>query len=491
MAGEIILPSNTQQNVIQADPRGDVISPYRPWAGAFAGLGSLPSPYETMSRPWFIAEHIKWLMLRDSQVFAGYMLWKTGVLVDGMQLYPSQNVKDSSGKVSKERQKKAAEIAEFCLWNLNNIRGGFHSKLLQLLDCSVWGHKAASQVYRDQKTGQYKDKLVLDRLRIMPNDDYRVKTDQFGVVVGLQPIGANGNDNIYDIRQFAWCVFRPYDDHPLGTNLLWPTYNSWYEKQQIAPERLANMAQFGSPSMWAKAPQNLSDVKLLGKNGQPLTYPATLGNGAPHPKAGKEITIPVNTHILNALQKFEGNGSVVVLPFDSDLQLLEAQGDGQVFKIYSDDKNLEIIKAIFFTTSWTEQEKYGSNSKSKTGAQIGNSSLIDGKKMLADMVEQSILEPLIIYNFGEEFVDLCPEITFGNLEAGTMAALYNSIAALWSTGFFDASQRTELCRRLGLPMPDPNQKPVNEQTPTGNVLVNNKNNDKNNGQDNNDDNEED
>ena len=468
-------PILKSSNTSATDAREDVIAPFHPWAGAYDGLNSLPSPMEVRGRPWNLPKALKWQMLRDSQVFAGYMLWKTAVLVDGMQVYPSKNVKDSNCKVSKEREKLATEISEFCLWNLNNIRGGIHAKLLQLLDCCIWGHKAASQVYDEQRFGRWKDKYILRNLRVMDNDDYRVRTDKFGNVVGLQSALSIEDDKIYDIRKFARCVFRPYDDHPLGTDLCWPIYNSWYEKQQIAPERLANMAQFGSPSIWAKAPQQINDVEILGPNGMPLTYPALMRDGVtPHPKANRPITIPANLHILNGLKKFEGNGSAMVLPFDSQLHLLEAQGDGQVFRQYSDDKDMAIIKGIFFTTSWTEQERYGSNAKSKTGSSIGNCSIMDGKKMLSDMIEECILEQLILFNYGEEYLDLVPEVSFGNMEAAALAAIFNSIAALWSTGFFDDSQRAEICRKLLLPMPDPNARPVNERTPTGNVLVNNK-----------------
>lgn len=457
----------TEKGVIQADPTKTVMV-RNSWGMRYSGLADLPSPLDVSGNPYHLDEELIWMMLRDPQMFAGYMLWKTGILVDGIQIYPSKNTKDSNGKKSETREKKAEEFSEFSLYNLDNIKGSFHQKCLQILDCCAWGHKAAEYVYRNERFGRWKDKLVLNRIRMLPNNSYRIRTDNMtGEVVGLQPVGANGDDNIYDMSKFAFAVFRPIDDHPHGTNLFWPAYGAWYEKQQIAPERLSNMAMFGSPSMYATTPEGVTDIEMVDTNGMPLKYP----DG--HPKAGQTVRMAINKHMLDSLQEFQGNGSATVLPNSSEIKILQAQGDGSIFGKYSDDKNLEIIKAMFFTTSWTETEKYSSNAKGKVGASIGNFSLMDGKNMLADIFEE-FCRNLIIYNYGEEFADLTPTVTFGSIEQGNLSGLYNAIAALWSTGFFDDSQRAVLCQKMNLPLPDPNAPRPQQGQPTGNVLVNNK-----------------
>lgn len=464
----------TGQYAKPVSARSDVITPVNQFGARYGARGvQIPSPMDLAGRPWNLPNEIKWLMLRDPQIFAGYMLWKTGVLVDGIQVYASSNTKDSNGKVSKEREKKANEIAENVLWNLNNVKGGLYMKLLQILDMCIWGHKAGVKIYEEVTYGRWKGKVRLDRLRVMANDDYRVRTNEFGDLVGLQSIQDNDDQNIYGIDKFLYGCFRPYDDHVLGTNIIWPCFNGWWEKQEMVPERLSNLAQFGSPSMWANAPAGITDVELVGVDGQPMKYPATLPDGSPHPQAGNAVKIPVNRHLLSSLENFQGNGSVIVVPTDTKLNLLQAQGDGSQFKSFLDDKNLEFIKAIFFTTGWTENEKYASGAKGKQSSAISQCSLMDGKKVLSDILEASIARDLVIYNFGEDYLDLIPEITLGNLESGALASIFNSVAALWSTGFFDDSQRAELCKRMSLPMPDPNQKPQGQRVPTGNVLVNN------------------
>jgi hypothetical protein len=476
MANSIIIgaPGTSRANATQ-----DVIKPAQAWAGAYDSNRNLPSPVNVSGRPWDLPRELKWLMLRDSQVFAGYMLWKTAVLVDGIQIYPSSNTKDSNGKPSKQREKIASMIADASLWNLNNIRGGLHVKLLQLLDCCIWGYKAASQVYREQKIGRWKGKLVLDRLRIMANDDYNVRCDEFGVVVGLQPAQESGDNNIYNINKFLYACFRPYDDHPLGTDILWPIYEDFYAKKMMAPERMANASQFGSPSLVVEAPEGVQTVKLLDQWGNAMTHPALNANGDPNPKGGQEIEIPINHHLMAGLKNFDGNGSAMVLPYSAKLNLLQAQGNGEVFRFYNDDSNMGIIKGIFFTTDWTENQKYSSRGKSQVAANISQCSLMDGKKMLSDIIEEYVLENVIRMNewdgiAGEELLDLVPEVTFGNIESGILASIFNSVSALWSTGFFDNSQRAEICRKLALPMPDPNAPDPRLQqgkTPAGTVAV--------------------
>jgi hypothetical protein len=446
-----------------ASPTTDVLPLRSPWQSKYGSPNLLPPPLELGNAPWNMPEDLKWAMLRDPQVFAGYMLWKTAILVDGVQIHPNANIKKGS-----KRFELAREIAAFCLWNLNNMRGGIHSKLLQLLDSCIQGQKAASQVYRLQNSKRLREYfpnlptgnvLTLDYLRVMPNDSYRIRTDDFGVVVGLQDVNSSGEKDIYPISKFTHCVFRPYDDHPLGTNILWPAYMPWYEKQQIAPERLANMTQFGSPSFVGITPEGINSVAMLDQYGQPMIVD------------GRPVEIPINAHMMQALQNFQGNGNATVIPYGGDLRKIEAANGGEIFRFYSDDKNLEIMKAMFFTANWTEQTKNPSSAQSKAGQGIGAFSIQDGKYNLADAVEESLLYNMTVMNYGEENEDLVPDIAFGTSRQETVS-LANAVAALWSTGFFDNTQRVQLCKDLGLPEPDPDQPPINPNTPnkpTGNV----------------------
>ncbi len=61
---------------ITTDPRKDVIRRYPSWQGKYSALDSLPSPLSMAGGAWNFDSELIWMMLRDPQVFAGYMLWK-------------------------------------------------------------------------------------------------------------------------------------------------------------------------------------------------------------------------------------------------------------------------------------------------------------------------------------------------------------------------------------------------------------------------------
>lgn len=453
MPAEIVIKDEGVRKSVPANI--DVFPRKSKFQSKYAHIDDLPGPFEISSKPWSMPDDLKWMMLKDPQVFAGYMLWKTAVLVDGIQVYPAGKYKKGH-----PRFEKAREISQFHLDGLNNCRGGFHSKLLQLLDCCVWGQKAAVQVYRLEENGEYAGKFVLDYLRVLPNSSYRIRTDDFAVPVGLQSVEESGDKNIYPMSKFLHVVFRPYDDNALGSNILWPAYTPWYEKQQIAPERLANMTQFGSPSFIGTAPPSMTMIEMLDHNGRVL-----MENGQP-------VKIPINAHMQQALLNFQGNGSSMVIPYDSKVDTVQAKDAGELFRRYKEDTSLEIMKAMFFTANWTESTRNPSSSQSKAGENIGQFSIQDGKYMLADAIEE-MLYTSTVFNFGPENADLAPNVTLGTSKREAVS-LSNAIAALWSTGFFDNTQRAMLCRDLNLPEPDPDEPPVNPNTPnqpTGNVKV--------------------
>lgn len=424
---------------------------------SYVGLSRLRTPFEDYGATHYLPAEIKRMMMRDPQVFASVMIWKTAVLVDGVQVTPCVDP-------DHPRYEKAKKWADYCRWCFDNLQGSFHGKLLQLLDCAVWGYKAGVKLFDEQTIGEHKGTLPLKRIRIVPNKDYKHRVDKFGNLVGLQSVNEIGDENIIRMGKFAYAVFRPEDDSCLGSNILFPAYSPFYDKVMAKPERMKNAAQFGSPSFWAEAPEGIKETALLGPDNKPIKDPQT----------GQEVMVPINLAMTKALEKFQGNGGIIVFPNTAQLHLIQAQGKGEVFKNIIDDSNMEIAKAILLTTLYTEQSSGGStHASSKTGQGTVQLTVSDGKFMLADLIEEQLCKSILELNAPPNEQDLIPKVTLGNSKGDQLVSLYNAIAALYSVGFFDATQRAQLSAILGLPAPDPNAAPpAPTGQPTGNVKVN-------------------
>lgn len=389
-------------------------------------------------------------MLQDYQVAAMLHLRRSWVLQDGVQINPTHGVPQMLGpRIINRKYELAVEAAEFCRWMLCNTYDSFHCVLLQLQQCDWWCNVAVELIWREQEWGQYKGKLMLDRMPLYGPQDYSIWRKD-GKIIGLEDLRLPNRTNpekprVYPIEKFALSVFRPDRMNRFGTDLARNVYLPYWMKRECQPERLKNVAQFGSPFTYAVAPEAmLQEVPLLDIDGNSMVYPAD------HPtKAGQTIMVTPARAMSEGLVQGFVSGGAIVLPGGAKMGMLQAQGDGRIFSQIDKDMNWAIASGILGTGTLTEEQSYGSNATSKTGKETVNTPILSDKVALSDLIKKSICTPAIRYNFPERYWDVIPTVTCGDPKSayweGLMTTMMNTMPVEMATEI-----GAELSRKVGI-----------------------------------------
>lgn len=434
------------------DPRVETVSP------TDSVLTKHQKDWDVDHRGWFrsgsssnmVSTCDKQEMLLDYQVSAMLHLRRAWVLQDGVQINPTQGVP----QMLKPRQinpkyELAVEAADLCRWMLCNTYDSFHGVLLQLQQCDWWCNVAAELIWREQEWGQYKGKLLLDRMPLYGPQDYAIWRKD-GKVIGLEDLRfptrtKTDKPVVYPIEKFALSIFRPDRESIFGTDLARTVYLPYWMKREGQPERLKNLAQFGSPFTYAVAPEGmLQQVPLLDIDGTEMKYP--VGD----PRAGQTIMVTPARAMSEGLVQGFVSGGAIVLPGGAKMAMLQAQGDGRIFSMLDKDMNWAIASGILGTGTLTEEQNYGSNATAKTGQQTVNIPILSDRVALADVIKKSICTPAVRYNFSQKYWDVVPTVTCGDPKApmweSLMTTLLNTMPAEMVTEI-----GAELSKRVGLP----------------------------------------
>lgn len=390
------------------------------------------------NNPEYVPDEEKRLMLTDPQIQALLAIRRAAVLIDGVQINPQEGLDEADPRYAKSK-----ELADFWRWTFCNTANSFHGALFQLLQADWWQYVAADLQYREQEWGRYKGKLCLDWMRPLSRYSYRIRLDDYGRVIGLEDTTSSADRAglaVYPIEKFCFTSFRPDAERPVGTDLCAGVRTPWYMKNQSLPEQLANYAQFGRPSLWATAPSTVREVPLLDADGIPVD---------------PEELVPVETAMKTALQNFS-NGSAIVVPFESQLHLLEAQGDGRIWTNATDGFDWQMAVGILGTGNMQMRQKYGSNATAQTGAETVSIPIVSDKTAMADDIKKQLGVPLTHYNYPESYWDCLPTVTLGDARQDWWDGIAKAV--LPNSGMTDTGMLTDINRRVGLRVPDPDKR---------------------------------
>lgn len=446
-------PSNPQPLTLTVVGDAPSVSSVNPRASVLASGGE--RGWTTNGRGWLNFENWGWVssdekqeMLLDAQVSALLHLRRSWVLQDGVQITPTEGVSPMKAyRQINEKYERAVKAADLCRWMLCNTSDSFHDTLMQWQHADWWRNQASDLIWREQEWGEYAGKLMLDRMPVYGPDSYLIWRKN-GRIIGLESLNEpreNGRPKVYPIEKFALHRFRPDARHPLGSDLARVAQMAHFIKRESQPERLKNLAQFGSPYTYATAPENaVHPVPLLDADENEMTYPAG------HPKAGQVIMVsPARAMQENLREGFESGGQGV-FPGGASVNLLQAQGDGKIFSDIARDMNWELAVAILGTGTLTQEQNYGSNATAKTGSETVNTPILSDKTALADVIKKSICTMAVRYNLPKKYWDVVPTVTCGDPKANLWESL---LTTLLNT--MPAEQAIEiggeLARRNGLP----------------------------------------
>lgn len=442
-------------------PKGDLRKEY-----VAGGPFMVTAPYRTLS--WSVddleqdfGDDIYDRMRHDPQIESTVELLRLASIAQGIYLVPPQRDEKSleseeGPKPSDPEAEKAKEIAIFCKQVLDNMDGDFASNTIyDLLDGILYGSRVGELIYHVPEHGPLKDKLVLKDIKIKPRRSLAFVVDRFMNIIGIlgrlptQPAtfmmgsieSLDQVPNLLPREKFIVFSFRPRDEDPRGTSIARPAYNAWWLKMQTWPEYLKFITQFAGPSIVGTTAE--------GAEASPALDPLT-GEPVINPETGTILFIEPEEAMKSALENFR-NGSVIAVPFGASVKTLDVQHIGSPFTDAIELFDRQMAKAILSQTLATEEGRYQARAAAQTHQDVLGLVVQNLKAIVASVIKQDVLRPLVLYNFGPDLVYLTPDVNLTQTEQHDFAVNAQAVASLQKSGYLHPSQLPQVDSMIGLP----------------------------------------
>lgn len=404
---------------------------------------ALPSYSDDLGRDF--GDDIYERMMRDPAIFSCVETLKRAVLAQGFTITPAVGDDDP-------RHKTAVEIADFCKTAVAGLAEPLESVLYDLLDAFAFGYHIAEIVYKYDKKG----KLTLDRLKTKHRRTISLVVDAHNNllgVLGLEPgkwqsifrdsyLTGPQLDNLLPLSKFALLTYRKRNGDPRGQSGVRAAYTPWILKQQVYPELMRHLSQFGTPSIIAKVGPESDDVEAMNEQGLVVLD----DEGFPK-RISAKLALGVE------LARFR-NGTYLVVDHDTEIDTMTVpDGAGVPFQTAIANYNEEIVTAILLQTLMTGEGKHQARAASEVHQDVFSLLAQGVKSNVQDCIRLQIFRNLVVMNeWGEENADLTPLISLTETEQQDFGADATAIGGLFRDGFLDPSQLPELDARLGIPI---------------------------------------
>ena len=394
-------------------------------------------------------------MLTDPAVYSSYLALKLAILSGPMRVIPVYQPTKGGDLNLGPKESRAKEVADFCDRLVSRLRSPFKSTLLQWLDAMAFGNRLAEKVYEVCEDGQDKGKLVFSSVKVKPAWAWKFLVDNFLNIQGIltyiiippekQDYAAatlGGGWMILPREKFGLLSWLPRDNDPRGTSALRAAYDWWNLKRQCTPFYYQHLRRFGSPSLDGELPPG------IGNTPQPAIDLET----------GEELVtqafVSPAKRFFQQLQVFQ-NGSIIVRPAGSKLNIVEPNNNGESFLKAFDLFDRQIVLAIQLQTRTALEAKFGSKADSETGQDTRGLVISYARELLGEAVRRELFYDCVKMNFGAADADeFTPLVDFGASEIRDLPALWSSAANLYAAGYLGASQLPQMDADLLLPPRD-------------------------------------
>lgn len=372
-------------------------------------------------------------MLHDPEVDANVWLLVDAALADGIEIHPKELTTDDA------RQELANEIADSFRRTLDGLEKPIADTCKSLLKNALqYGHKIAEQTYYVIETGPDAGRIGLKSIKLKQRKSLAFVVDKFWNVLGLQSLMGD-TQTVLPRSKFVILTLREEDEDPRGNSWLRSSVNAWSFKCGTWPTYDRFMKRVAVPS-------------LVGKTA-PGAKPQVVKNSAGEVQtdgAGNPLVLQPTDAMLAALVNFE-NSTALAIPAEAEVDALEVQSKGEVFDGAFTITNNEITRGMLFQTRATNEAQHGSKADSQTGETILERLIWYLKGKVAAMLTSDVAKPWLILNFGEENLDLLPEIALGDTDRKDWATDGAAVVAL--APLITDSQWNALTMQLGIPAP--------------------------------------
>lgn len=373
------------------------------------------------------------LIRLDPAVSGSMQLLFAGILAEGIQVNPAK-VAEPGEIVSKRRRrtelKLSETIADFWRDCLANIDPGIDQVLWELLDEATTGGCAlAEPVYRLAEDGDWKGKLVLDRMRVKPRRAWSMLVDQY---LEVKAIRARTAEGWTDVRRdhFALLSWGPRCGDPRGSRLSRPAYPAWNFKLTAIPDYAAFLKNFADPKLVLTGGDDMKDIVRV--------------------VDGIEVVKTVSQQLVEAGMDFHGRG-VLGLPKGATATFLRGEGNGESYLKGFDWADREIFRTIILGARGMQEAKHGSKADSESALDVIQMAIQAGRRPLVGCIWRDLFWTGTMLNWGKPVADkFTPRVSFG-LSDHMSPAIMAAFADAWNKGLFQTAQRPWMMDKLGAP----------------------------------------
>jgi phage gp29-like protein len=311
---------------------------------------------------------------------------------------------------------RAIEQAKFVKWVFDDMHGSVDDFVKETAkDAICYGSGIPELVWRLLDNGPYAGNLAYKAIKPKAPWAFYAEMDDYGNQTGLVQ-QVDGAIIHCDLSKFAILRFETEHGNPAGVSELRGAYRFYYIKDKMTQYWSIFEEKYGSPT-----------AKGSYKRGLPTVDQEKLRS------------------VLDSIQQ----ETAIVLPDDVTVELMEAARSGDTsgferFIAYCDKQMAICLLGQTLTTG--EGNRSGSFALGSIHADQQDIIINDTRRMVEQWMDESIIRPLIYYNFSEPYY---PNFSLP-LDEKNIAALAQPMFQLVSCGIVDAR---ESCARdiLGLP----------------------------------------
>lgn len=431
-------------------------------------------------------------MLTDPEIAKCINILKISTLGDGVTLVPAIPEAETG-------HDEAVIIADFCETAIKGLENPLRDTLEQMMDAMIYGHKIAEITYKNTAINGYiGDFLVPDKIKVKARDVAKFVVDNKMNIIGLVGRIDQGNykDNLFPTptpdgtpeslipknqkgsvlrlvgsqtgtggeplkitvgndgralingrpvlprEKFLVLTMRGRDEDPRGTSILRPAFNSWHLKTQIWPEYLRYLLMCAIPLLVGYTPDDNAG------GGQKELLRGTDGNPVRDSEGRFVEANPVEA-LRDALLQAR-NATTLALKGGSKVQEIGAQGAGTPFFKAIEIFDRQMEAGVLLQTLASSEGIHQNRAAAQTHMTILDQLVWWLKGVVADMLVSDLLRPLIRYNFGDDALELVPQVSLGDTERRDFATDSAAVAVLYKAGYLQPDQLKQTDAMLGL-----------------------------------------
>lgn len=234
-------------------------------------------------------------------------------------------------------------------------------------NASKYGFAIAEKVFEIQPDGA----IGLKSLKTRHPGSWLLYTDEFGNMEKYQQHGPNGDVDI-DPKALMHFVNRRLHDNPYGTSDLRKAYDAWFIKQHLIRYYAIFLEKAAGPMPHAQFDKNLPTEKI--------------------------------NDLFNMVKNF-ATKTAIVTPKDVELTFLESKNNGDVYIKGINLFNMLIGRALFIpdlTGLQGSETSGGSYNLGTTQIDLFFKHISKRRRILERMINKQIIEPMVIWNHGEQ-----------------------------------------------------------------------------------------